>query len=167
MASPAPSAPGPLRRPFFTKTRLVLLCALLALLALCLVFTWTTRGAMANFSFLRNQGGGGSLAGNKKTLVDLRPWQTAQALAPLAVSAEETEFAQEAQRLADHEVDQAFASALRMASLQAQHLVLTGEALRLSQRVTQLQQIIKQDQAQVDSLKAKAASSPNADDDDL
>jgi small-conductance mechanosensitive channel len=122
---------------------------------------------MANFSFLRNQGGGGGLAGNKKTIVDLRPWQTAQALAPLAVSAEETEFAQEAQRLADHEVDQAFASALRMASLQAQHLVLTGEALRLSQRVTQLQQLIKQDQAQVDSLKAKAGSSPDADDDDL
>ena len=53
---------------------------------------------------------------SQKTLVDLRPWQTAEALAPLAVTAEETEYAHEAERLADHEVDQAFASALRQAS---------------------------------------------------
>ena len=85
----------------------------------------------------------------KKTIVDLRPWQTAQALAPLAVTAEEKEFARNAQRLADHEVDQAFASALRQAMLQAKNIKLNGEALALSQKVTQLQQLIKQDQAQV------------------
>ena len=39
-----------------------------------------------------------------------------QTLAALAVSAEERELAREAERLADHEVDQAFAQALRQAS---------------------------------------------------
>ena len=96
----------------------------------------------------------------KKTLVDLGPWQTAQALASLAVTVEETEYARDAERLADHEVDQAFASALRQASLQARHRVLTGEALALSQKVAQLEQLVKQDQALVDNLTAK--SSPQA-----
>lgn len=171
----APNPGNPLPPRPFGKIRLVVLCVLLAMLALCLVFSWTTRGAMANLSFLRGQGGAGSLSG-KKTLVDLRPWQTAQALAPLAVSAEETEFARDAERLADHEVDQAFASALRQASLQVQHLTLTGEALALSQKVAQLQPLIKADQAQVDRLTPKAGSpnspsnkgaEPEADNDDL
>ena len=129
---------------------------------------------MANLSFLRQQGNAG--LGQKKTIVDLHPWQTAQALTPLAVSAEETEFAHDAERLADHEVDQAFASALRMSTLQSQHLTLAGEALALSQKVAQLQQLIKADQAQVDKLKAtlssptapaKNSAAPDVDNDDL
>ncbi len=143
----------------FGKVRLVLLLVLLALLFLCVAFSWTTRDAMANLSFLRSQGE----TGGKKTLVDLRPWQTAQALAPLAVTAEEMEYARDAERLADHEVDQAFASALRQASLQAQSRTLTGEALALSQKVAQLQQLVKQDQALVEHLTpgSPASSSKN------
>ena len=60
----------------FGRVRLILLLVLLALLLLCVVFSWTTRDAMENLSFLRKQTG----AGSKKTLVDLGPWQTAQAL---------------------------------------------------------------------------------------
>ena len=86
-------------------------------------------------------------AAGKKTIVDLSPWQTAQMLAALAVTAEETEFAREAEHLADHEVDQAFAAALRQATIQAQHRNLTGDALALSKRVDQLQQLVNQDQA--------------------
>ena len=97
----------------------------------------------------------------RKTIVDLRPWQTAQALAPLAVTAEEKEFARNAQRLADHEVDQTFASALRQATLRAKNIKLNGEALALSQKVAQLQQLIKQDQAQVDTISAQLKSSAN------
>jgi hypothetical protein len=107
---------------------------------------------MAHMPFLAGRGTARSLVDRQKTLVDLRPWQAAQALAPLAMSVEEAEYAQEAERLADHEVVQAFASALRLANLQAQHRVLTGEALTLSQRVAQLQELLKQDQAQVDAL---------------
>ena len=130
-----------------------MLLVLLALLLLCLVFSWTTRDAMANLSFLKEPGRRPTA---KKTLVDLAPWQTAQALAPLAVTAEETEYAHDAERLADHEVDQAFASALRQASLQAQHRALTGEALALSQKVAQLEQLVKQDQALVESANSQA-----------
>jgi small-conductance mechanosensitive channel len=131
---------------------------LVVLLFLCLIFAWTTRDAMAHLPFLQRQGNVQGPDGNQKTLVDLRPWQTAQALASLAVTAEETEYAREAERLADHEVDQAFASALRLASAQAQHRVLTGNALALSQKVAQLQQLVIQDQALVDSLTLKSSS---------
>jgi len=137
----------------------MLLFALVVVLSLCLVFIWTTRGAMANFSFLRQNGGTGGTIGAEKTLVDLTPWKTAQALAPLAVSAEETEFARDAERLAGHEVDQAFAAALRQANLQAEHRNLTGDALALSQKVDQLRQAVNDDQTQVNSLTAAAGNS--------
>ena len=154
----------------FGRVRLISLVVLLALLLVCVVFSWTTRDAMESLSFLRKQSG----SGGKKTLVDLSPWQTAQALAPLAVSAEEAEFARDAERLADHEVDQAFASALRQAGLQAQHRTLTGEALALSQKVSQLQQLVTQDQALVASLTPSApgdrstkSAKPASDNDDV
>jgi small-conductance mechanosensitive channel len=149
---------------------------MVALLVLCLVFSWTTRDSMAHLSFFSGRGNIRSLANSKKTLVDLRPWQTAEALAPLAVTAEETEYAHGAERLADHEVDQAFAAALRVASAQALHRNLTGEALALSQKVEQLQQLIKEDQALVDRLSsasglqakpAKDAAQPTASANDL
>ena len=133
----------------FGKARLTVLSTLAALLVLCIVFAWTTRGAMA---FLKSNGGGaGKAAGQSQ--VDLQPWQTAQSLAPLAVSAEENEYARDAERLADHEVDQAFAAALRQARLETQRRTLTGDALALKQKVNQLEQAEKQDQVlQVDSL---------------
>ncbi|MGA2649630.1 MAG: mechanosensitive ion channel family protein [Terracidiphilus sp.] len=140
----------------FGRTRLLLLLSLSGLFLVCLSFAWTTRDAMAHLPFLQGKGQG--ILGGQKTLVDQRPWQTAQALAPLAVSAEEAEYAREALRLADHEVDQAFDSALRVASEQAQHRVLTGEASALSQKVASLQQVVVQDQALVDSLTSKSAS---------
>ena len=123
------------------KTRTTLLFVLTALLVLCLVFLWTTRGAMENLSFLRQQGGSATSPSGKKTLVDVSTWQTAQALAALAVTSEETEFGRDAERLADHEVDQAFASALRKARLSAEHLTLSGDAAALAQRVAQLEQL--------------------------
>jgi len=167
---PAPDAAAPA----IGKTRSILLFALAALLIVCLVFLWTTRSAMDDLAFLRRQGVPNVTLG-KKTLVDVSPWQTAQALAALAVTAEENEFARDAQRLADHEVDQAFASALRQAKLQTEHRKLTGDALALSRKVAQFQQLIAQDQAAVTNLSAPAtapahkASSVNSgsDSDDL
>jgi small-conductance mechanosensitive channel len=94
----------------------------------------------------------------------------------LAVTAEETEYAHEAERLADHEVDQAFDAALRQATAQAQHRNLTGEALVLSQKVEQFEQLIKDDQALIKRLPpssesqtgpAKDAAQPTEADDDL
>ena len=157
---PVAPIPGGARNRVFSRPSLIFLLTMIILLGLCLAFSWTTRDAMAHLPFLSGRGAPRSLADTQKTLVDLRPWQTAEALAQLAVTAEEKEHAREAERLADHEVDQAFASALRLASIQAQHLNLTGEALALSQRVAQLQQLVKEDQAVVDSI--TRASHPQA-----
>ena len=71
-------------------------------------------------------------------------------------TAEEKEFAAQAERFADHEVDQAFASALRQANMEQRSL--TGEALALSQRVEQLQQVVNDDKALVQSLTDQAAN---------
>lgn len=155
----ASSRVGEILSRVFGATRLVLLSVFVVVLLLCMVLIWTTRGAMANFSFLPQNGGAGGTIGAQKTLVDLGPWRTAQALAPLAVSAEETEFSRDAERLADHEVDQAFAAALRQANLRAEHRILTGDALALSQKLDQLRQAVHDDQAQVNSLTAAAANS--------
>lgn len=152
-----PIPDGAVNRQAFGRARLLSLLVLVVLLAVCLTVSWITRDAMAHLPFLAGRGTARSLMDRQKTLVDLRPWQTAQVLAPLAVSAEEAEYAREAERLADHEVVQAFGSALRLANIEAQHRVLTGLALTLSQRVVQLQQLVKQDQAQVGTLTPPAA----------
>ena len=141
--------------------RLLIVLPALALL-LCLVGVYLTRGSMANLSFLHNPNAG---------LVDQRPWQTIQALAPLAVSAEEQSFAQEAERLADHEVDQAFAQALREANTQSK--AMSPEAQTLAQKVASLQQQVKTDQTRVDALtppkgsNGAAANVPDNDDLDV
>jgi small-conductance mechanosensitive channel len=142
------------------EARVVLLLALFAVLGLCVVFSWTTRDAMAHLPFLRSQRPAPGSPASQKNLVDLSPWQTAQALAPLAVSAEEADYAREAERLADHEVDQAFASALRQAS--TRHAALSGAAVALSQRVAKLQQTVKEDQALVQSLTAGSGAQANS-----
>ncbi len=120
------------------------------LVIVSLVLAWTARQAQVPQIKSPNQ----------STLVDLTPWQTAQDLAALAVTSEEQQYAREAERLADHEVDQAFASALRRAQAAAQHRALHGDALVLSQKVTQLEQLISEDQQHVKSLTAAAANLP-------
>ncbi len=146
------SAGQKLRSRVLGSTRLVILLVLFALLGVSLAFMWTTRDAMGNLSFLNSRNNPNRVNGGKKSIVDVNPWQTAQALAPLAVTAEEKEYAQAAERLADHEVDQAFASALRQATLDSQHNTLTGEALALSKQVAELQQLIAQDKDDVQTI---------------
>lgn len=143
------------RQRILTGIRLILALALVAIIAGCLVFSWLTRDAMAALPFLQQQAEKrGALAQNAP--VDVSTWQTAQALAPLAVTAEEAEYARDAERLADHEVDQAFASALREAAA-TQHRP-TGAALVLSQKVAHLQQLVKEDQAAVQKLTSAPSS---------
>ncbi len=131
------------------------------LLILCLTGLWWTRGSMTHLPFNRDKGAG------QNSVVDQRPWQTVESLAPLAVSAEEQSLAREAERLADHAVDQTFALALRQASLRSR--TFTGDALALQQKVAQLQAMVKDDQAHVDALTV-SLKQPNgsiADSDDL
>jgi small-conductance mechanosensitive channel len=134
------------------KTRLAIFISLLALIALCVVVSWTTRGSM---SYLH---GKGNAPVAEQALVDVQPWDTAQTLASLAVTAEENQYARDVERLADHEVDRAFAAALRQARLDEQHRTLAGPALVLSQKIAQLQQLKKQDESLVESLTAQTQS---------
>ena len=147
-----PASEGTVRFRVLRRARIGALVVLAALLVLCLVFAWMTRDAVTHFSSL-NRG-----EAPNQSLVDLGPWQTAQALAALPDTAEETEFARDAEHLADHEVDQAFASALREANLKAEHRVFTGPALPLSHKVQQLEQLVAQDQAQINALTAASGS---------
>ena len=132
----------------------------LAVLALCIAGNWMTRGVMEHLPFLHGRSAGWNAAPPSYGIVDQRPWDTAKTLRALAVSAEELAFAREAERLADHEVDQAFAQSLRQASAETREL--TGDALALQQRVTDLQQIVRQDQQHVDALTAKAGPAASA-----
>src|SRR6266481_7126539 len=125
----------------------------LAVVVLCLVGSFATRGVMEHLSFLRGQRTGWNAAPKSFGIVDQRPWQTAATLAALAVSTEERELAREAERLADHEVDQAFSQSLRQASSETREL--KGEALALQRRVTELQQTVKEDEARIAALTAK------------
>ena len=121
-------------------------------LAATLTGLFFTRGVMAYLPFLQPKKGDWTGAYVQRSIVDQRPWQTAATLAALAQSAEEREFAREAERLADHEVDQAFSQSLRQASLDQPKL--SGRALALQQRITELQNVLKSDQARIASLTA-------------
>lgn len=146
--------------PSFGAVRLISLGILGLVLVACVGFAFVTRDAMQHLPAGRR--GGAASSDTSKGLVDQSPWQTAQAIAPLAVSSEEMEYARQAQRLADHAVDQAFAAALREASLRAQSTRLTGDALALQQRIDQLEQMVKQDRLAVQQLAStdkKATSS--------
>jgi small-conductance mechanosensitive channel len=131
----------------FGRFAKVSLAVLTAVMVIAVVFAWRTESAMADLPGLR----AGS-AGQSKGLVDETPWKTAQTLTALAVSQEELVLAHEAERLADHEVDLTFATALRAAGLKQR--ALTGEALALQQKVTQLEALVASDQAAVTAIQS-------------
>jgi hypothetical protein len=140
------------------RARMVILLMLLILLAMTLEGAFLTRGVMTYLPFLQARTGNWTGAYVPHGVVDQRPWQTAATLAALAQSAEENELAREAERLADHEVDQAFSQSLRQASLSKPNL--SGKALALQQRVDELEETIKNDQARIASLSVGAGTRP-------
>jgi len=140
------------------RARMVIVLIMLILLAGTLAGAFLTRGVMAYLPFLQARKGDWTGAYVPHGVVDQRPWQTAATLAALAQSAEERELAREAERVADHEVDQAFSQSLRQASLEKPNL--SGKALALQQRVTELQETIKNDQARIASLSASTGMRP-------
>src|SRR5437773_1980389 len=137
---------------------IVIVLVMLIVLAGTLAGAFLTRGVMADLPFLQARKGNWTGAYVPSGVVDQRPWQTAATLAALAQSTEEKELAREAERLADHEVDQAFSQSLRQASLEKPNV--SGKALALQQRVTELQETIKNDQARIVSLSAGAGTRP-------
>src|SRR6201997_2565175 len=115
-----------------TRARKLAITALLVLLITTLAGSFLTRGVMEYLPFLQAKTGNWTGEYVSRGIVDQRPWQTASTLAALAQSAEEREFAREAERLADHEVDQAFSQSLRQASVGKPKL--NGKAQALQQR---------------------------------
>jgi small-conductance mechanosensitive channel len=147
-----------------TRARKLTIAILLAVFGVTVAGTFLTRGVMEYLPFLQAKKGNWSGEYVSHGIVDQRPWQTAATLASMAQSAEEREFAREAERLADHEVDQAFSQSLRQASLVKPKL--SGKAQALQQRVTELQTLVKSDQARITTLtgaKADATASTGSD----
>src|SRR5258708_3365203 len=86
-------------------------------------------------------------------LVDERPLPTARGLAPLAITPEEQRLAEEAVRIADHEVDLAFADELRQAAEQRSDQDPKNRDLYL--KLQQSQAALADVQSRVEQLKAQ------------
>ena len=140
------------------RVRIVIVLIMLSVLAVTLAGAFMTRGVMAYLPFLQARTGNWTGAYVPPGIVDQRPWQTAATLAALTQSSEERELARDAERLADHEIDQAFSQSLRQASLEKPNP--SAKALALQQRVTELQETIRNDQARIASLSAGARTKP-------
>lgn len=130
--------------------------AILAVLLLaCLVAVYVTRD-----SGNRQAAPAGNIAGDQPAAVDSRVdsqlLATANQTAALAETTDEQNAAREALRLADHEVDQAFATALRQAA--AYRPPATGPLHDLVERVNQMKFQIAVEQARIAQL-AKDPSS--------
>jgi small-conductance mechanosensitive channel len=87
--------------------------ALSVLLLACAVGWYMTRERAAAGAGAAKPAGG---AGQEQSFVDIRLWHAAREVAATADTTDEQELAREALRLADHELDQAFATALRGAA---------------------------------------------------
>ncbi len=101
----------------------------------------------------------------ERPLVDQRPLQTARRMSLLASSPEEKRFADEAEKVGDHEVDLAFADALRSAAENPPKL--TPDMKALLDRKTKAEAAVKADQSGIDQLTKHAASAPESQKDNL
>ncbi len=85
-------------------------------------------------------------------IVDQTPLLTAQRLAQMPTTAEELPFAQETLRLGDHDMDLAFAAAVRDA--QEHPPVLSAEAKEIEARLQQSERAVEADKAEIARLTA-------------
>ena len=134
--------------------------AILAVLLLaCLVAVYVTRESDNRQAAPANSAAGDQPAGvdtHVDSPVDSQLLATANQMAALAETGDEQNAAREALRLADHEVDQGFATALRQAA--AYRPPATGPLHDLTERVDQLKFQIAVEQARIGQL-AKEPSS--------
>ena len=92
--------------------------------------------------------------------VDQRPLSTAQALAQLAATPNERQFAQDALRLGDHSVDLNFAAALQEAAENPTSSNAQNNAI--SQRMKSAQDAVDTDKDRVTELTRRLAAAPAA-----
>ena len=118
-------------------------------LAGCLVAAWLTRDTAPN----RTRRAG-------RRWWTARLLDTARQVAGLAETQQEVDLAQQAARLADHELDQAFATAVREAA--SVKPPATGPIQQLNARVARAKAQIAADQARIAKLAKDAAASDRA-----
>ncbi len=94
--------------------------------------------------------------------IDERTLRRAQRLSSLATTPEEQQYAQSATQLADHELDVAFAAALRQ--IEAHPPVLSPAAQKIADRLQTAQKQLDHDQAEVTRLTAALAQPGTAQD---
>jgi small-conductance mechanosensitive channel len=90
--------------------------------------------------------------GASVTLVDQTPLLTARRLVQMPTSAEEKSFAEEALRIADHEMDLAFAAAIR--DVEENPPVLSAQAKDAEKRLQEAEKALEADKARVAQLTA-------------
>jgi small-conductance mechanosensitive channel len=146
------------RRPrrYLERVKRYLLPAIVAVLLLVCVLGWyITRDEGSNRTASKNPAPSG-----EGSLVDQRLLKAAHQMASEADTAEEQGFAREALRLADHELDQAFASALQEAA--APSTPVPGPLKELSLRISQLKTRVTAGQARIAKLNKDAAANQTA-----
>jgi small-conductance mechanosensitive channel len=114
-------------------------------LAACLVTAWLTRDTAPNRTPVQ------------VSVVDRRLLDATRQVAALAETQQEADLAQEAVRRADHELDQAFATAVREAA--SVKPPATGPIQQLNARVAKTKAHIAADQARIAKLSKDAAAS--------
>ena|SRR5579863_7111050 len=125
------------------------------LLVACVVAAYLTRDA-----------GSGSVAAKKPATdsqavpVDQRLLQTARQMSSAADTSEEQDLAREALRLSDHELDQAFATALREAA--APGPPPSGPLKKLAEHIDELKARVAEEQTRIAKLTKAAAASDAA-----
>ncbi|MGB9075142.1 MAG: mechanosensitive ion channel domain-containing protein [Terriglobales bacterium] len=121
---------------------------------------------LAVAAFIATRDSGGESTGTAPSAaahsrrVDTSPLRTARGLAALAVTREERRLARDAEHIADHEVDLAFADALREAREQTTEQ--DPKYRELNGRIHDAQTAVDEDKAQIARLKAALASAKPA-----
>jgi small-conductance mechanosensitive channel len=119
------------------------------LLAACLIAAYLTRDAGTSRLTAKKPA-----AGSQTPVIDERLLQTARQMSSIADTSNEQSLAGEALRLADHEVDQAFAAALREAAAEGPP---TGGPLKeLADRIAHLKAGVAADQTRIARLTKEA-----------
>ena len=111
------------------------------------------------------QGQGKTAATAQAALIDQSPLKTAQDLARLATTSEEQPLAQEVLRVADYEVDLAFAQALH--DVTEHPPALSQEAKQIQAQLQKAQKILETDKSRVEQLTAAEAKATGDKKDEL
>ncbi len=138
------------------KIQKIAAAAILILAGFTLYGFWETRVPLS--SMVLNGKGASKASDSATSLVDQSPLKTAQQLAQLVAIPEERPLAQEALRLADYDVDLAFADAIREARMHPPPL--TKEAKEGKARVEKAEKVLEGEQERAKQLAEDLGKAP-------